>query len=112
MSVTAGFVGTSPNADPSLEVSLSTVDDPDVSYVVWYSRTAGSLTEPPAGAEEVMTNTANGNTLRVIPPDKRSSYTYYIWAAAVSAGDRGEYSDRRSANTLNSEQHECTYCLS
>ena len=111
MSVTAGFVGTSPNADPSLEVSLSTVDDPDVSYVVWYSRTAGSLTEPPAGAEEVMTNTANGNTLHVMPPDRRNSYTYYIWAAAVSAGNRGEYSDRRSARTLSSELCEYTYCL-
>ena len=105
-------MGTSPNADPSLEVSLSAVEDPDVSYVVRYSRTAGSVTAPPAGAEEVMTNTANANTLHVMPPNKRSSSTYYIWAAAVSAGDRGEYSDRRSANTLNSEQHECTYCLS
>ena len=105
-------MGTSPNADPSLEVSLSTVDDPAVSYVVWYSRTAGSLTAPPTGAEEVMTNTANEISLHVMPPDKRSSSTYYIWAAAVAAGNRGEYSDRRSANTLSSEQHECTYCLS
>ena len=111
MSVAAGFVGSSPNADPSLNVSLSTVDDPAVRYVVWYSTTAGSMTVPPTGAEELMTNTAN-DTLHVMPPDKRSSSTYYIWAAAVTAGDRGEYSDRRSANTLNGEQHECTYCLS
>ena len=107
MSVSAGFVGTSPNADPSLDVSLSTVDDPDVSYVVWYSRTEGSLTAPPAGAEEVMTNTTNEITLRVMPTDNRL-YTYYIWAAAVAAGDRGEYSDRRNASTLFSKLCECT----
>ena len=103
MSVTAGFVGTSPNADPSLEVTLSAVDDPDVSYVVLYSRTAGSQIEPPTGAQEVMTNTTNEISLHVMPPDKRNSYTYCIWAAAVSAGDRGEYSDRKSVNTLSSE---------
>ena len=112
MSVTTGYVGTSPNADPSLEVSLSAVDDPAVSYVVLYSRTAGSLTAPPTGAEEVMTTTANEITLRVMPPDRRNSYTYYIWAAAVSAGNRGEYSDRRSARTLSSEKHEYTCCFS
>ena len=95
-------MGTSPNADPSLEVSLSAVDDPAVSYVVWYSIMEGSMTTPPTGADELMTNTVN-DTLHVMPPDKRSSSTYYIWAAAVSAGDRGEYSDRRSVITLSSE---------
>ena len=117
--ITPGFVGTSPNAEPSLNVSWSAVDDPAVSYVVRYSMSQGSLTTPPDGASEMGANDNSVNSttdarqvttanLEVTLSDslaanKRSSYTYYIWVAATSAGvPMGEYSDRTSGATLNS----------
>ena len=104
MVVTPGYVGTSPNANPSLEVTWSAVDDPAVSYVVRYSRSNGTVTAPPEGASEV---SANGNSVILstnIAPNKRSPYTNYIWVAATSGGvPMGEYSDRASGVTLHSE---------
>ena len=104
VAVTPGYVGTSPNANPSLEVTWSAVDDPTVSYVVRYSRSMGTVTAPPDGASEV---SANGNSITLstnLAPDKRSPYTYYIWVAATSGGvPLGEYSDRASGVTLSSE---------
>ena len=104
MVVTPGYVGTSPNANPSLEVSWSAVDDPAVSYVVRYSQSMGTMTVPPDGASEV---SANGNSVTLsanIAPNKRNTYTNYIWVAATSGGvPMGEYSDRASGVTLNSE---------
>ena len=102
--VTPGYVGTSPNANPSLEVTWSAVDDPAVSYVVRYSQSMGTVTAPPDGASEM---SANGNSVTLsdnIAPNKRIPYTYYIWVAATSGGvPMGEYSDRASGVTLNSE---------
>ena len=64
----------------------------------------GTVTAPPDGASEV---SANGNSVTLstnIAPNKRSSYTNYIWVAATSGGvPMGEYSDRASGVTLNSE---------
>ena len=102
--VTPSFVGTSPNANPSLEVSWTAVDDPAVSYVVRYSRLKGTVTTPPGEARQMR---ANGNGVMLsanLAPDRRRPYTYYIWVAAVSAGvPMGEYSNRTSGRTLISE---------
>ena len=102
--VTPNFVGTSPNAYPSLDVSWTAVDDSSVSYVVRYSTLAGTVTAPPDGAGQ-MNATWNGVMLSAyLAPDKRNPYTYYIWVAAVSAGDlMGEYSNRTEGVTLTSE---------
>ena len=102
--VTPGYVGMSPNANPSLEVTWSAVDDPAVNYVVRYSQSMGTVTAPPDGASEM---SANGNSVTLsanIAPNKRNPYTNYIWVAATSGGvSMGEYSDRASGVTLNSE---------
>ena len=103
VTVTPGFVGVSPNADPSIEVSWSAVDDPTVSYVVRYSIHEGSPTVPPLGARQIITNGANVILSHNLTENKRSSSRYYIWVAAQSAGGIGQYSDRQSVATLNSE---------
>ena len=104
VTVTPSFVGTSPNAKPSLEVSWTAVADPAVSYVVRYSTSAGTVTTPPDGAGQMSAN-GNGVTFSAnLAPDRRRPYTYYIWVAAVFAGvPMGEYSDRASGRTLTSE---------
>ena len=104
MVVTPGYVGTSPNANPSLEVTWSAVDDPTVSYVVRYSQINGTVTAPPDGASEVSANGNNVTLSNNIAPNKRIPYTYYIWVAAISGGvHMGEYSDRASGVTQSSE---------
>ena len=104
VTITPGFVGTSPNADPSLEVSWSAVDDPAVSYVVRYSMSQGTLTSPPDGASAMGTNDNSVTLSANLAANKVNSYIYYIWVAATSAGvPMGEYSDRTSGATLNSE---------
>ena len=64
----------------------------------------GTVTVPPDGASEV---SANGNSVTLstnIAPNKRNTYTNYIWVAATSGGiTMGEFSDRASGVTLNSE---------
>ena len=104
VAVTPGYVGTSPNANPSLNVTWSAVDDPAVSYVVRYSRSMGTVTTPPDGASEM---SANGNSVTLsnnVAPKKRRPYINYIWVAAISEGvSMGEYSDRESEVTLRSE---------
>ena len=99
--VTPRYVGMSPNANPSLEVTWSAVDDPAISYVVRYSRSMGTVTAPPDGASEV---SASGNIVTLsdnLAPNKRKPYTNYIWVAATSGGvPMGEYSDRASGVTL------------
>ena len=103
--ITPGFVGMSPSADPSLEVSWSAVDDPTVSYVVRYSTSQGTLTTPPTDARQVTTTNLEVTLSDSLAANKWSSYTYYFWVAATSAGvPMGEYSDRTSGATLNSEQ--------
>ena len=106
VTVTPSFVGRSPNANPSLEVSWAVVDDPAVIYVVRYSRSAGTVTTPPGEARQIRANW-NGVLLYAnLAPDKRIPYTYYIWVAAVSAGvPMGEYSDRTQGVTLTSEMN-------
>ena len=101
-------MGRSPNAKPSLDVSWTAVDDPAVSYVVKYSRSAGTVTTPPDRARQMSAN-VNGVSLSVnLASDKRNTYTYYIWVAAMSAGvPMGEYSDRTKGVTLTSEMSPC-----
>ena len=102
--VTPSFEGRSPNANPSLKVEWTAVKDPAVSFVVRYSTSAGTVTAPPDGAGQI---DANGNGVLLsanLAPEKRNPYTYYIWVAAVSAGDlMGEYSNRTQGVTLTSE---------
>ncbi len=76
VAVTPGYVGTSPNANPSLEVTWSAVDDPTVSYVVRYSQSMGTVTAPPGEASEM---SANGNSVTLsnnLAPDNQNFYTY------------------------------------
>ena len=96
-------MGVSPNADPSIEVSWIAVNEVPVSYVVIYSMQHGSLTVPPPGARQIITNGTNVMLSNNLAENKRSSYKYYIWVAAQSAGVIGQYSNRRSVDTLNSE---------
>ena len=102
--VTPSYVGTSPNADPSLNVSWTAVGDPAVSYVVRYSTSRGTVAAPPDGAAQMSANRNSVTLSDNLAPDKRRSYTYYIWVATMSAGvPMGEYSDRTSGRTLNSK---------
>ena len=80
------------------------MDDPAVSYVVRYSTSQGTLTSPPDGASAMGANDNSTTLSDNLAANKRNSYTYYIWVAAASAGvPMGEYSDRTSRATLNSE---------
>ena len=80
------------------------MDDPDVSYVVRYSQSMGTVTAPPDGASEVSANGNNVTFSANVAPNKRIPYTYNIWVAATSGGvPMGEYSDRASGVTLSSE---------
>ena len=100
---TPSFVGTSPNANPSLEVSWTAVGDTAVSYVVRYSGSAGTVTAPPDGVGQMSVNGKSVTLSANLAPDKHL-YTYCIWVAAVSAGvPMMEYSDRISGRTLNSQ---------
>ena len=103
VTVTPGLVGVSPNADPSIEVSWSAVDELPVSYVVRYSMQHGSPTVPPDEARQIMTDGTNVILSDNLAENKRSSYKYYIWVAAQSAGVIGQYSNRENVSTLNSE---------
>ena len=104
MVVTPGYVGTSPNANPSLEVTWSAVDDPAVSYVVRYNRSMGTVTAPPDGASEMSANGSSVTLYANLGPNKRKPSTNYIWVAATAGGvPMGEYSDRASGVTLHSE---------
>ena len=93
----------SPNADPSIEVTWSAVDELPVGYVVRYSIQRGSPTVPPIEARQIITHGTNVILSDNLAKNKRSSYKYYIWVAAQSAGVIGQYSDRQSVDTLNSE---------
>ena len=93
----------SPNADPSIEVTWIAVDELPVGYVVRYSLQQGSPTVPPTEARQIITNGTNVILSDNLAENKRNSYTYYIWVAAQSAGGIGQYSDRQSVATLNSE---------
>ena len=80
------------------------MDDPAVSYVVRYSQSNGTVTAPPDGASEMSANEDSVTLSDNLAPDKRGPYTNYIWVAATSGGfPMGEYSDRASGVTLNSE---------
>ena len=104
MVVTPGYVGMSPNANPSLEVTWSAVDDPAVSYVVRYSQSMGTVTAPPDEANQTSANRNNVTLSANLAPNNRNPYTYYIWVAATSGGvSMGEYSDRARGVTLHSE---------
>ena len=64
----------------------------------------GTMTAPPAGASEMNANGNNVTLSNNLAPNKKNPYTYYIWVAAISEGvSMGEYSDRASGVTLNSE---------
>lgn len=101
VSIVPRFTGMSPEAHPSLEVTWSAVNDPDISYVVRYNDSAGSLTVPPTGAKQVTTNSSYENNVTILAPNKKKAYTYYFWIAAKSLGvPMGEYSNRASGTTV------------
>lgn len=102
VNIIPGYEGMSPNADPSLDVSWSAVNDPDVRYVVRYNYSANSQRGHLSGAKQIMTNSSYANTTTILAPGKPK--TYYFWVAAKSAGvPMGEYSDRASGTTVISE---------
>ena len=104
VTVTPSFVGRSPNANPSLDVSWTAVDDPAVSYVVRYSRSAGTVTAPPDGAGQMSADKDSVTLSANLAPYKWNPYMYYIWVAAVSTGvPMGEYSNRTQGLTPTSE---------
>ena len=111
MVVTPEYVGTSPNANPSLAVTWSAVDDPAVSYVVRYSRSMGTVIAPPDGASEVSANKDSVTLSNNVASNKRGPSTNYIWVAATSGGvPMEEYSDRASGVTLHSELSNIKRC--
>ena len=63
----------------------------------------GSPTVPPDEARQIMTDGTNVILSDNLAENKRSSYKYYIWVAAQSAGVIGQYSNRENVSTLNSE---------
>ena len=96
---------------PTHPWTWSAVDDPAVSYVVRYSQSMGTMTAPPDGASEMSANGSSVTLSANIAPNKRSSYTNYIWVAATSGGvPMGEYSDRASGVTLSSELSNIKEC--
>ena len=64
----------------------------------------GTLTSPPDGASEMGANDNSVTLSDNLAANKARSYTYYFWVVATSAGvSMGEYSERTSGATLNSE---------
>ena len=85
-------------SSPALRVSWSAVSGSGITYTVCYSRTSGTQSDPPSGAN-CDTNGITGTSTTLGPLSRGT--TYYIWVAAVSSGRRGPYSDRRQKITYN-----------
>ena len=105
VAVTPGYVGMSPNANPSLEVAWSAVDDPAVSYMVRYSQSMGTVTAPPDGASEV---SANGNSVtlsaNIAPNKQKPTPTTFGWLLPLEESPWG------STVTLSSELSNIKEC--
>ena len=82
---------------PSLSVTWTAVNDPSVSYSVWYSTTGGSV--PPAGAM------MSGPTTQppLTPTGLTPGTTYHIWVAADAEGLTRSYSAVEMASTYGGE---------
>ena len=85
-------------SSPALRVSWSAVNGSGITYTVCYSTTSGTQSDPPSNAD-CDTSGIIGTTTTLSPLSRGT--TYYIWVAAVSAGRRGPYSDRKQSITYN-----------
>ena len=85
------------DSTPSLSVTWTAVNDPNVSYSVWYSTTGGSV--PPAGA--MMSSPTNQPPL--ILTGLTPGTTYHIWVAADAEGLIRSYSVVEMATTFGGE---------
>ena len=83
------------NGSPSLTVSWTAIPGSEITYTVWYSKSSGTISEPPSEASTVAGITRTSTTLSGL-----EEYTeYYIWVAAVSSYGQGYYSARVSETT-------------
>ena len=87
-------------SSPALRVSWSVVNGSGITYIVCYSTTSGTQSDPPSNVNcDTIGITGTSTTLG---PLSRGT-TYYIWVAAVSSGRRGPYSDRGQRRTSDCE---------
>ena len=85
------------DSTPSLSVNWTALNDPSVSYSVWYSTTGGSV--PPAGTMMFGPTNQPPLTLTGLTP----STTYHIWVAADADGLIRSYSAAEMASTYGGE---------
>ena len=79
----------------SLKISWTAVPGSEITYILWYSTSCGTTTEPPSGALNVSGIIDISTTLSRLA----EGTTYYIWVSAVSSGVPGTYSMRMSETT-------------
>ena len=91
---------TAQGSSPALSVSWSAVNGSGITYTVCYSKTSGTQSDPPSGAN-CRTSGITGTSTTLGP--LRLGTTYYIWVSAVSSGARGPYSDRQQETTYQGE---------
>ena len=92
----------------ALSVSWSAVSGSGTTYIVCYSTTSGTQSDPPSGAN-CDTSGITGTSTTLGPLSRGT--TYYIWVAAVSSGGRGPYSVRRQGKTYQGEQSQGNYLI-
>ena len=89
------------SSSPALRVAWKAINGSGITYTVCYSRSSGTQSNPPSGAN-CGTSVTTGTSTTLGPLSRGT--TYYIWVAAVSSGGRGSYSDRRQERTYQGEQ--------
>ena len=77
-------------------MSWSAVSGSGITYIVCYSTTSGTRSDPPSNADCGTGNIAGTST--TLGPHSRGT-TYYIWVAAVSSDGQGPYSVRSQQRT-------------
>ena len=77
----------------SVSLNVSWCGTCGVTYMVRYSTSSGTISEPPLRAASVSVTSGNSTLLTGLSLDT----TYYVWVAAVSSGTQGPYSNRVSA---------------
>ena len=83
----------------SVSLNVSWCGTCGVTYIVRYSTSNGTISEPPSGAASVSVSSGNSTLLTGLNP----STVYNVWVAAVSSGTQGPYSNRLSATTRSSK---------
>ena len=85
----------------SVSLNVSWCGTCGVTYIVRYSTSSGTISEPPSGAANV--SVTNGNS--TLLTELSLGTTYYVWVAAVlvSSGIQGPYSNRVSDTTRTSK---------